>query len=77
MFGVLGYLKSLVLTNYWQTIDLVGEISQPILFVTGTRDEVVPTEQTQRLFDASVKSRMREIWVSEKGNHNNTWSVDK
>jgi len=77
MFSVIGYLKGLVLTNYWQTIDLVGDITLPILYVTGRKDEIVPTEQTHALYKASTASRHAQIWVSETGHHNDTWYSDK
>ena len=43
MFGVLAYLKGFVLTNHWSTIDLVKDIKLPILYITGAKDEIVPT----------------------------------
>ena len=43
MFSVLGYLKGFVLTNHWSTIDLVKDIKSPILYITGAKDEIVPT----------------------------------
>ena len=58
MFSVLAVLKDFVLTNHWRTIDIVGDINLPILYVTGRKDRTVPTEQTQRLYEASTKSRL-------------------
>lgn len=46
MFSVLAYLKGLVLTNHWRTIDLVKDLTVPILYITGAHDEIVPTEMT-------------------------------
>ena len=43
MFSVLGYFKSIVLTNHWNTIEAVKDIKSPILYVTGSKDEIVPT----------------------------------
>jgi len=73
MFGILGYFKGLVLTNYWSTIDLVKEIKLPILYVTGSKDEIVPTEQTQSLYVASKKSRHAQLYINPDGSHNDTW----
>lgn len=75
MFSVLGYLKGFVLTNYWQTIELVKDITLPILYITGSYDEIVPTEQTHALYEASKKSRDAQIWVNPEGHHNDTWFV--
>ena len=57
MFSVLAYFKSLVLTNHWWTIELVGQIELPIFYVTCTNDEIVPTEQTYALKEASKRAR--------------------
>lgn len=35
LFSVLAYFKGLVLTNYWRTIDLVPDITIPIMYVSG------------------------------------------
>ena len=73
LFSVLAYFKGMVLTNYWQTIDLVPHIELPILYVTGDKDEIVPTEHTHRLQQASVKARHTSTWVNKGGSHNDTW----
>ena len=73
MFSVLGYLKGFVLTNHWSTIDLVKDIKSPILYITGAKDEIVPTLQTQALYVASSSSRHAQLWVNPEGTHNDTW----
>ena len=75
MFSVLAYLKDFVLTSHWKTIDLVDKISLPILYITGRKDEIVPTGQTQELYAASTRSRSTQIWINEDGHHNDTWIV--
>ena len=77
MFSVLGYFKGLILTNHWQTIQLVPYVTTPILYVTGKHDEIVPTEMTQRLYDASIRARIRRLWINKDGFHNDTWFVNK
>jgi fermentation-respiration switch protein FrsA (DUF1100 family) len=39
----------------------MAEIKDPILFVTGDRDELVPYEMTRELFDASKQSKKKEL----------------
>ena len=73
MFGFIANLKYLVLTNYWMTIDLVPHIELPILYITGSKDEIVPTKQTHKLKKASLKAREAQIWVNKGGYHNSTW----
>lgn len=35
IFGFLRYLKWIILRIKWQSIDLIGNIKMPILFITG------------------------------------------
>lgn len=77
MFSVLAYMKGLVLTNHWRTIDLVKDITIPILYITGANDEIVPTEMTVALHEASNNARENRIWVNPDGTHNDSWYVNK
>ena len=52
-------------------------ITTPILYVSGKHDEIVPTEMTQRLFDASTRARTRKQWVNKDGYHNDSWFINK
>jgi len=38
----LGFMKWIVLWNYWPSIDRIKEIHTPILFISGRQDELVP-----------------------------------
>jgi fermentation-respiration switch protein FrsA (DUF1100 family) len=49
LFFFAKYFKGLILRNYWTSIDLVGRLNHPILFVTGDQDELVPHEMTLKL----------------------------
>ena len=59
MFNVLARLKSLILTNHWQTIELVKKIELPIFYVTCIHDEIVPAEMTHQLYEASQSASFR------------------
>ena len=50
---LLARLKSLILTNHWQTIELVKKIELPIFYVTCVHDEIVPAWMTHELYEAS------------------------
>jgi len=49
LFFFAKYFKGLILRKYWTSIDLVGRLNHPILFVTGDQDELVPHEMTLKL----------------------------
>lgn len=42
VFPYLKYLKSLVLRNYWPSIERIGQIEVPALFIMTVKDEIVP-----------------------------------
>ena len=77
MFSYIAKLKYLVLTNHWKTVDLIPKIITPIFYVTGSHDEIVPTEMTHKLHDLSSAARFKQIWVNTEGYHNDTWATNK
>ena len=66
-------LKGLVLANHWPSIDLIGSIKSPILFISGQEDELIPPEQMKRLYEAAKDSPLKEMIKVETGTHNDTW----
>ncbi|KAM6583549.1 hypothetical protein CsatB_010551 [Cannabis sativa] len=58
----------------WNTIDVVGEIKQPILFISGLQDEMIPPSQMQMLY-AKAAARNRQCVFVEfpDGMHMDTW----
>ena len=77
IFGVLAVMKGFILTNHWRNIDNVKDITLPMFFVTGRFDEIVPTQHTSRLYEASTKSIHRAYWSNMDGSHNDTWDVNR
>ena len=77
IFGVLACMKGWILTNHWRNIDNVKDITLPIFYVTGRYDEIVPTQHTTRLYEASKKSAHLAYWINMDGTHNDTWDVNR
>ncbi|KAJ9688049.1 hypothetical protein PVL29_014007 [Vitis rotundifolia] len=68
-----GIFNSLV-RSPWSTIDIVGEITQPILFLSGLQDEMVPPFQMQMLYAKAAARNRRCIFVEfPTGTHLNIW----
>jgi fermentation-respiration switch protein FrsA (DUF1100 family) len=44
-------IKNWILNNHWKSIELVHKIEEPIMFVTGKADELVPFEMTIELHE--------------------------
>jgi len=69
-------LKFLVLRISWASIDLIPRVTCPILFISGTKDELVPPQHMKRLHDAATKS-IHKVWHPVPGGtHNDTCVVD-
>lgn len=70
--GWMPWLKSKMLKINWDSFTLVQQIRLPILFVTGTKDEIVPFEMSQKLLRA-CPSVNKEILTVDGGTHNDTY----
>lgn len=58
----------------WSTIDIVGEIQQPILFLSGLQDEMVPPSHMQMLYaKAAARNKHCKFVEFPTGMHMDTW----
>ncbi|KAF9612557.1 hypothetical protein IFM89_002153 [Coptis chinensis] len=58
----------------WNTIDIAGQIRQPILFLSGLQDEMVPPMHMQLLYAKAATRNKRCIFVDfPNGMHMDTW----
>nr|CCA23070.1 serine protease family S09X putative [Albugo laibachii Nc14] len=70
----LRYFKSIVLRIEWNNEERVTKLSQPILLIAGTADEVVPHFHMQKLHSILQPINTNVIWYAiENGTHNDTW----
>ncbi|CAH9098488.1 unnamed protein product [Cuscuta europaea] len=71
--------KGLKLLNFlvrspWNTIDVVSEIRQPILFLSGVKDEMVPPSHMSKLYAKAAAHNNHCLFVEfPTGMHMNTW----
>lgn len=64
-----------LISNKWMTIESIGEIERPILFLSGTEDELVPPSQMWKLHEAA-ESSVKRVWAPMKGGkHNDTPTI--
>eukprot|EP00268_Persea_americana_P065788 TRINITY_DN8851_c0_g1_i5.p1 TRINITY_DN8851_c0_g1~~TRINITY_DN8851_c0_g1_i5.p1 ORF type:complete len:376 (-),score=66.54 TRINITY_DN8851_c0_g1_i5:658-1785(-) len=67
-------LLNFLVRSPWCTIDVVGEINQPILFLSGLQDEMVPPSHMRILYDrASEHIRQCQFIDFPTGMHMDTW----
>jgi len=67
--------KSLIQRIFYPTIDRIPKVTSPILFIRGMKDEIVPKDHSQRLFEASKSARFKQMYECPEGNHNETWRI--
>jgi len=60
VFAKLSLVKSLVLNIQWHSIESIRSVKAPILFVMGLKDELIPSIQMQRLYQAADKAAFKE-----------------
>eukprot|EP00288_Rhodomonas_lens_P014413 CAMPEP_0177695300 /NCGR_PEP_ID=MMETSP0484_2-20121128/3383_1 /TAXON_ID=354590 /ORGANISM="Rhodomonas lens, Strain RHODO" /LENGTH=315 /DNA_ID=CAMNT_0019206215 /DNA_START=115 /DNA_END=1062 /DNA_ORIENTATION=- len=73
LMPVICWFKSLVLRIEWRSIDVIPQLTCPILFVSGQKDELVPPAHMQALYDAADKSIHKAWYPVREGMHNDTW----
>ncbi|XP_057969749.1 alpha/beta hydrolase domain-containing protein WAV2 isoform X2 [Malania oleifera] len=58
----------------WSTIDVIGQIRQPILLLSGLQDEMVPPSHMQMLYAKAAAQNKQCIFVEfPTGMHMDTW----
>jgi fermentation-respiration switch protein FrsA (DUF1100 family) len=72
-FLALGDLKKKFLRLSWDSITKIRDISQPMLFIGGKQDEIVPAEHMLELYDAAIGASSKKFHQVEDGTHNDTW----
>ncbi|KAF8036548.1 hypothetical protein BT93_C2312 [Corymbia citriodora subsp. variegata] len=67
-------ILNILVRSPWNTIDVVGEIKQPILFLSGLQDEMVPPLHMRLLYAKAATHNRQCIFVDfPTGMHMDTW----
>mgnify|MGYP003386207123 CR=1 FL=1 len=67
-------IKWLILRIKWDSIGMIPTLTQPIMFISGDRDELVPSFHMKNLYEAAAKSAFRYMYSVFGGTHNDTWA---
>uniref|UniRef100_A0A5B7AWY5 Peptidase S9 prolyl oligopeptidase catalytic domain-containing protein n=1 Tax=Davidia involucrata TaxID=16924 RepID=A0A5B7AWY5_DAVIN len=63
-----------IVRSPWSTIDIIGQIKQPTLFLSGLQDEMVPPSHMQMLYAKTAAHNRQCIFVEfPTGMHMDTW----
>ncbi|CAM9862368.1 unnamed protein product [Chrysoparadoxa australica] len=66
------HLKPWVLTLKWNNQEKVQRVTQPIMFISGSQDELIPPHHMMELH--RLASSRHKVWYSvAEGTHNDTW----
>ncbi|KAG6424145.1 hypothetical protein SASPL_114558 [Salvia splendens] len=58
----------------WSTIDVIGEVKQPVLFLSGLQDEMVPPSHMEMLYAKAAARNQQCLFVEfPTGMHMDTW----
>jgi hypothetical protein len=68
-------IKPFVLKIKWDNDVKIQRLKQPILFISGDADQLVPPVQMKTLFDRATQSVNRQFFSVSGGGHNDTFMV--
>ena len=75
LFPFLKPIKQFILTIGWNSDQTVPKLRLPVYYVTGDKDEIVPHEQTLKLFELTTSAVFKDLYIVEGGEHNDSWYV--
>lgn len=62
-----------LLNQYFDSLDKIGQLKIPVLFIHGTWDKVVPWQMSQQLFDQAPQPKFLKL--IEGGEHSNSSNI--
>jgi fermentation-respiration switch protein FrsA (DUF1100 family) len=68
------FFKPLFLRLKWDSRSAIRALELPMLFLSSTRDEIVPAEQMEALRDAAINAKSRSF-SSFNATHNDIWAA--
>ena len=69
----LGYLFACACKAEWRSIDIIDQVKEPILFITGDNDKIVPSWMSRQMQCAATNSKYTQLYVLEGSKHGHLW----
>lgn len=60
--------------NRWQSKKRIGDLSIPLLFLSGLKDAYIPPRMMKQMHGLATKSPLKEFVEFKNGTHNRTWT---
>jgi fermentation-respiration switch protein FrsA (DUF1100 family) len=71
----LSTIKTYVLNIKWDNHIKIQNLLQPILFISGDADQLVPPIHMKQLYQLALQSVYKDFYNVSGGTHNDTWEV--
>lgn len=68
-------LKNLLLKINWRSEEIIANLAQPMYFISGDADTLVPPSHMKKLYELALKSVHREFFSVLGGGHNDSWEI--
>lgn len=72
LFFFIKPVKPFILRNWWPSIHRIANIKTPILFLSATKDEIVPSYMMQELYEKADAAKFKRFHKLP-GGHNDSW----
>ena len=69
----MGCLIPSACTISWRSIDRIDKVEEPILFITGLEDNIVPSFMSNELKEKATNATYTELFEIEGLGHNGLW----
>ena len=76
LYPILIYFRKFMLKSLWDSKNIISKIKYPILFCRSEKDELIPKEQMDLLFNLCEKCKFKEYYTIKNGNHNEGYISD-
>ena len=73
-FNIIKHFKQYLVTNYWNNAEIAEKLPMPILYIAGSKDELVPEDHTRKLHALSKKAAFTELYVVDGAGHTDCYS---
>eukprot|EP00536_Pseudo-nitzschia_multiseries_P002464 jgi/Psemu1/301400/fgenesh1_kg.33_\ len=73
LMPLIAKFKRLILTIGWHSLSIVPTLTCPVLYLAGSKDEIVPHSQMLNLHRSTTMSVLNRLHVIQNGNHNESW----
>jgi fermentation-respiration switch protein FrsA (DUF1100 family) len=67
------WFKHLILRIKWDNGVKIKHLKQPIMFISGGMDTLVPPEHMNELYNLASLSSFKDFFYVSEGSHNDTW----